>query len=221
MPYSSFRRHGLAACHNPRMRRLAILLAVLVLLSVGLRLAAKPVVGSDWFRAQVEAVASRILHVEVTITDPIEPSISLVPGLEVTSLRFASPSEAEWWLEAEAQALSLRIRLLSLLRGRFETRMRANGVIARFALSPEQDESPSTFDLRALIEGLPHTRIENARIRQGRPGQAEGLRLEIEAASLRGCGGALDFEGEVVGLPLSVASKLVCDAARDLRFEKL
>jgi hypothetical protein len=203
------------------MRRLAIAMLVLLLLVLGVRLALRPAIRSDPFRARVERWASDGLGVDVTIDEPIDPAISLLPGLEMSGVRFANPADASWWLAAKADSLSLRIRLRPLFLGRLETRLRAEGVDVRFALAPDESDAPSSFDLSALIRRLPEARVRNATVVEGRRGEEEGLHLRITDASLRGCDGHLEFDGEVGGVALVVDTELLCEGPRSLHFGEL
>jgi uncharacterized protein involved in outer membrane biogenesis len=180
-------------------------------------------VRSPEFRALVEDTARDTLGVEVSIGAPIRPAFSLIPGVDLESLHFRSPKDADWWLDAKVQAVSLRIRVLPLLWGTLDTTvLELEGVELAYDPPPDSGSSDSvSLDVAALLERLPKvTRLENTRIRQGRKGAVE-LEISTERAVLRGCGDPFEFDGELDGIPLGVAATLECEGPRTLRLEDL
>lgn len=195
----------------------------IVLVLVAARFGLGMLVRSPEFRTLVEDATRDALGVEVSIGAPIRPAFSLIPRVDLESLHFRSPKDADWWLDAKVQAASLRIRVLPLLRGELDaTALELDGVELAFDPPPDRStrDSPG-LDVAALLERLPKvTRLENTRIRQGRKGVPE-LEISIERAVLRGCGDLFEFDGELASIPLVVAATLACEGPRALRLEDL
>jgi hypothetical protein len=145
--------------------------------------------------------------------------LSLIPGIDVTSVRIRNVEGASWWLDAEAETLALRIALTPLLIGRLEVLiLRVDGGSVRFALSTADDpKEPSTFDIAGLLDALPvATRLENVSLVQGRDSDA-GRPLEVGKLTLRRCGRPVVFEGRLGDTPLSIDARLECEGPRHLR----
>ena len=115
-------------------RRLALVLLV------AFRLAMHPVLESEWFRDLVVDSASRNLGLRISTPDPFRSGLSLIPGIDATSVRIQNAEGASWWLDAEAETLALRIALTPLLIGRLEVLiLRVDGGSVRFALTTADD----------------------------------------------------------------------------------
>jgi uncharacterized protein involved in outer membrane biogenesis len=205
------------------MRRLGIALGIALVLLVAFRLAMHPVLESEWFRDLVVDSASRNLGLRISTPDPFRSGLSLIPGIDATSVRIQNAEGASWWLDAEAETLALRIALTPLLIGRLEVLiLRVDGGSVRFALSTADDpKEPSTFDIAGLLDALPvATRLENVSLVQGRDSDA-GRPLEVGKLTLRRCGRPVVFEGRLGDTPLSIDARLECEGPRHLRLDDL
>jgi len=204
------------------VRRLAIGFGILVLLVVAFRAAMHPVLESEWFRDLVSEAAGRSLGVRIHSAEPLRATHTLIPGVSASAVRIRSLEDAGWWLDAEAEELSLRVALSPLLLGRLEVLMlQADGAKVRFAL-PETDatEQPSTFDIAGLLDALPLlTHLENSTVFRGR--DEEELRLRVDELKLRRCGRSAEFSGRVNDTPLSLQARLECEGPRHLRLDGL
>ena len=132
--------------HTCGVRRLAIVLALIVLSLVAFRIAMGPVFDSQWFRGLVKAGVERGLGVEPTLVGSVHPAFSLIPGVDFESVHVRSPEGADWWLDADVQRASLRIGLLPLLWGKLEVlRFEVDGLELRFELPPDDgSDEPSS-----------------------------------------------------------------------------